>query len=51
MREWVLAFLLAVAAGLVVCGVATFSFGAALVVAGALLAVLSWLLLAEVSDE
>ena len=51
MREWVLGFLLAVAAGLVVLGVAAFSTGAALIAAGVLLAGLSWLLLAEVDAE
>ena len=51
MREWVLAFLLALAAGLIVVGVASFSTGAAFIAGGVLLAALAWLLLAEVDAE
>ena len=51
MREWVLAFLLALAAGLIVFGVAAFSTGAAFITSGVLLAALAWLLLAEVDAE
>lgn len=48
MREWILAVLLAVAAGFVVRGVAAFSPGAAWVVLGVLLAAWSWLVFGEV---
>lgn len=48
MREQTLAVLLLVAAALIVAGVATFSDGAALIAAGALLALWSWLVFGEV---
>ena len=46
-REWIFAFLLAVAGGLVVAGSATLHAGLALAVAGVLLAAWSWLVLGE----
>ena len=49
-RARLLAFLLVVAAGLVVAGVALVSDAAALITAGVLLAGLAWLLLAEVGE-
>lgn len=51
MREQIMAGLLAVAAVLIVWGVAAFSTGAARIASGALLAGWAWLLLAEVPDE
>lgn len=50
MRERILAFLLAVAAGLVAIGVASFSRGASLIVGGVMLAGWSWLMLGEVAE-
>lgn len=47
-RAWIFAVVLAVAAGLVVAGVAAFSRGGALVVAGGLLAGWAWLILGDV---
>lgn len=48
MREWMLGVLLALAAGLVVRGVAGYSADAAFVVGGLLLALFAWLFLGEV---
>lgn len=50
MRERVFVFLLAAAAGLVVVGVSLVDTAAAFVVAGVLLAGLSWLMLGEVGE-
>lgn len=50
MRERILAFLLAAAAGLIVLGVADFSHGAAFITAGALLVAWSWLFFGEVGE-
>lgn len=50
MRERMLVVLLAVAASLVVVGVAHFSTGAAFVASGLLLAGLAWLVLGEVGE-
>ena len=47
MREWILAVLLALAAGAVVKGVSHFSPGAAWVVGGVLLGVWAWLVVTE----
>lgn len=47
MREWIFAALLALAAGAVTHGVATFSPGAAWIVGGALFGFLAWLVVAE----
>lgn len=47
MREWALFLLLALAGGLVVRGVAGWSADAAWVAAGALVALLAWLALAD----
>lgn len=47
MREWILAVLLALAAGAVTKGVSTFSVGAAWIVGGILFAALSWLVVSE----
>jgi hypothetical protein len=51
MKEQTLAVLLLVAAGLIVAGTARFSTGAALIIAGVLLALWSWLVFGEVEDE
>jgi hypothetical protein len=50
LREQIMAGLLAVAAVLVVTGVAHFSDGGAFIVAGILLGLWSWFVLAEVGD-
>lgn len=47
MREWILAVLLALAAGAVVKGVSHYSPGAAWVVGGVLLGVWAWLVVTE----
>lgn len=47
LREWILAGFLAAAAALVVAGVASFSAGAAQIVAGVLVALWAWLVLAD----
>ena len=47
MREWILAVLLALAAGAVVKGVSHYSTGAAWVVFGLLLGVWAWLVVTE----
>jgi hypothetical protein len=49
-RERILAFLLAVSAGLITVGVACYSRGGALIVGGVLLAGWSWLLVGEVAE-
>lgn len=51
LREWILAGLLAVAAGLVVRGVASFSTGAAWLAAGVAVGVWSWLVLTETHGD
>ena len=48
MREWMLGLLLALAAGLVVRGVAGWSVDAAFVVGGLMTALFAWLFLGEV---
>lgn len=48
MREWILGGLLALAGTLIVAGAHRFSTGAALVAAGVLLAVWSWLMFGDV---
>lgn len=50
-REWILGVLLAVAAGLVIYGVALLSAAAGFVVGGVLVALWSWLLFGEVDSE
>jgi hypothetical protein len=50
MREQILAGLLAIAAVLVATGVARFSSGGALIAAGILLGLWSWLVFGEVDD-
>lgn len=50
MREQILAVLLALAAALIVIGVATFDDGAAFIIAGLLAGVWSWLVFGEVGD-
>lgn len=50
MRERILAVLLATAAGLIVVGVADFSYGAALITGGVLLVAWSWLFFGEVGE-
>lgn len=47
MREWILAVLLALAAGAVTKGVSTFSAGAGWIVGGILFAALAWLVVSE----
>lgn len=47
MREWILAVLLALAAGAIVKGVSHYSTGAAWVVGGVLLGVWAWLVVTE----
>ena len=47
MREWTLAVLLALSAGAITKGVSSFSTGAAWIVGGLLLGLLSWLVVSE----
>ncbi len=51
MREQILAVLLAMAAALIVAGIATFSGGAGLIAAGGLWGAWSWLFFGDIEDD